>query len=61
MAESISANTEPSVWVRHFNFLDFEALGLAAPTWINMVRDPVSCYKSKLILFILFSICQSAG
>ena len=27
--------------VRHFNFLDFEALGQAAPTWINIVRDPV--------------------
>ena len=41
MAETISANSDPSVWVRHFNFLDFDALGLAPPTWINIVRDPV--------------------
>ena len=41
MAESLSSKTMPLVWVRHFNFLDFDALGLASPTWINIVRDPV--------------------
>ena len=41
LAETVSTNTEPTVWVRHYNFLDFDSLGLAAPTWLNMVRDPV--------------------
>ena len=42
MAENVPTLPEPTVWVRHFNFLDFESFGLAAPTWINLVRDPVS-------------------
>ena len=42
MAESIQTFTGPTVWVRHFNFLDFGALGFPSPTWINIVRDPVS-------------------
>ena len=41
LAETVSTFTEPTVWVRHFNFLDFDSLGLATPSWINMVRDPV--------------------
>ena len=41
LAETISTSTDPTVWVRHYNFLDFDSLGLAAPTWINIVRDPV--------------------
>ena len=41
LAETLSTMTQPTVWVRHYNFLDFDSLGLAAPTWINMVRDPV--------------------
>ena len=44
MAESIPTFPEPAVWVRHFNFLDFEALGFPSPIWINIVRDPVSNY-----------------
>ena len=41
LAETVSTLTQPTVWVRHYNFLDFDSLGLAAPSWINMVRDPV--------------------
>ena len=41
MAETISTFDSPTVWIRHFNFLDFDALGLPSPKWINIVRDPV--------------------
>ena len=48
MVETITTFDAPTVWVRHFNFLDFESLGFASPSWINIVRDPV-CNKRELL------------
>ena len=42
MADTLPTSPHPTLWVRHFNFIDFEALDVAPPTWINIVRDPVS-------------------
>ena len=41
LAETLTSFTKPTVWVRHYNFLDFDSFGLASPKWINLVRDPV--------------------
>ena len=41
LAETLTSFTKPTVWVRHYNFLDFDSFGLASSKWINLVRDPV--------------------
>jgi len=41
LAETLTSFTMPTVWVRHYNFLDFDSFGLASPKWVNLVRDPV--------------------
>ena len=41
LAERLAALPNPTVWVRHLNFIDFNALGLANPQWLGLVRDPV--------------------
>ena len=41
LAETLTSFSKPTVWVRHYNFLDFDSFGLASPTWVNLVRDPV--------------------
>ena len=46
MADTLATAPHPTVWVRHFNFIDFESLDVAPPTWINIVRDPVSLHST---------------
>ena len=41
LAERLTALANPTVWVRHLNYIDFNALGLANPQWLGLVRDPV--------------------
>ncbi len=36
--------SQPSVWIRHYNFVDFELYGSpsgGSPDWFNVVRDPI--------------------
>ena len=49
MADTLATSPHPTVWVRHFNFFDFESLDVAPPTWINIVRDPVSLKEQLCI------------
>ena len=41
LAERLTSLAKPTVWVRHINYIDFGGLGLAAPQWLGLVRDPV--------------------
>ena len=50
MADTLATSPHPTVWVRHFNFLDFSSLGQAGPVWLNMVRDPVSSRSIPMMI-----------
>ena len=42
--EKVLSTTQPSVWIRHYNFVDFDAFGSPGgwkPDWFNVVRDPI--------------------
>ena len=42
VVRKVSSVTEPRVWIRHYNFVDFQKYGSDwSPDWFNMVRDPV--------------------
>ena len=38
----VTAVGDPTVWIQHYNFVDFEDQGSDwSPDWFNLVRDPV--------------------
>ena len=40
--EKVLSTTQPSVWIRHYNFVDFERFGSDwSPDWFTLVRHPV--------------------
>ena len=41
IVESISSQSFPMVWTRHYNFFNPEDFGLPPFIFINIVRDPV--------------------
>lgn len=42
--DKVLGMTQPSVWIRHYNFVDFQRFGSPGgwrPDWFNVVRDPI--------------------
>ena len=44
-------NNKPLVLVKEHLWTNFTSLGLPAPTFINVIRDPVEKFTSELVLF----------
>nr|XP_039252533.1 uronyl 2-sulfotransferase-like [Styela clava] len=38
---------KPTIYNRHIHFLDFKAVGLEEPIYINMIRDPIQRFSSQ--------------
>uniref|UniRef100_UPI00358DED7B uronyl 2-sulfotransferase isoform X2 n=1 Tax=Myxine glutinosa TaxID=7769 RepID=UPI00358DED7B len=47
LMKNISALKKPFLYTRHVHFLDFNRFGMEQPTYINVIRDPISRFLSS--------------
>uniref|UniRef100_A0A8C4RA49 Uronyl 2-sulfotransferase n=1 Tax=Eptatretus burgeri TaxID=7764 RepID=A0A8C4RA49_EPTBU len=47
LMKNISALKKPFLYTRHVHFLDFNRFGMEQPTYINIIRDPISRFLSS--------------